>query len=202
MATQNETAYTQSSQRANATASAWVNHYLPGVKAQGHVLDLAAGRGRHTRHALSLGFSVTAIDRDISGLGDLAGQSNLSLQAYDLEAGGPFPTAPNTFDGVIVTNYLWRPILPDIIAAVDPQEGVLIYETFGLGNEAYGRPKNPDFLLKPGELCDAVSGQLTVFSYQHIILEAPDRPKRVVSRICAAGSKHFWHQNPPRPFQP
>ncbi|MGH1419603.1 MAG: class I SAM-dependent methyltransferase [Hyphomicrobiaceae bacterium] len=176
----------------NATASPWVNRYLREIKPNGHILDLAAGSGRHTRLALEAGFSVTAIDRNTLGLGDLAPNSKLTILQHDLENGQPLPFdlqgVPAAFDGVIVTNYLWRPILPDIVSVVGPS-GVLIYETFGVGNEKFGRPKNPNFLLRPGELHDAIAGQLTPMAYQHA---TQDTPPRVISRICAVGRKHPW----------
>jgi hypothetical protein len=76
---------------------------------------------------------------------------------------------------VIVTNYLYRPLLPALVAALKPG-GVLIYETFAQGNEALGKPSNPDFLLHPGELLDAVQGRLTVVAYErHGHAAAPRR---------------------------
>lgn len=98
------------------------------------------------------------------------------------------PFAAHTFGLVVVTNYLWRPILPDIVAAV-ARDGLLVYETFAAGHERYGRPDNPDFLLRPGELIDAVSRRLTPLAYEHVKLAEPDR---IVQRICAAGPLHPW----------
>lgn len=188
--------HTPSGPMPNATASVWVNKYLAGIKPQGHILDVAAGSGRHTRLALSAGYSVTAIDRDISGLADLTGHNNLTAVEHDLESSAPWPFS-QTYDGLVVTNYLWRPILPSIVAAVGCS-GVLIYETFGRGNERYGRPKNPDFLLQPGELCEAIVGQLTPIAYQHVTIQEPKTlAKRVVSRLCAIGPDHHWHTDPP-----
>ncbi len=180
----------------NATASAWVNKFLTGIKPQGHILDVAAGSGRHARAALAAGYRVTAIDRDISGMADLSRHDSLTAVEYDLEQGESWPFS-RVFDGLIVANYLYRPILPDIVAAVAP-DGVLIYETFGQGNQRYGRPKNSDFLLRPAELCEAVAGRLTPVAYQHATLQNPKtQAKRVVSRICAIGPDHRWYVDPP-----
>lgn len=114
------------------------------------VLDLACGGGRHTRLALELGHQVTAVDIDVSGLRDLGGQTGLNVLEADLE-GASWPFEAECFDVVIVANYLWRPLLTLISASVRPG-GLLLYETFGVGNEAYGKPSNPEFLLKTGEL--------------------------------------------------
>jgi SAM-dependent methyltransferase len=149
----------------------------------GDVLDIACGAGRHTRYFLSRGHRVTAIDCDLSRLTDLRDCAELELHQIDLEAGagdGPLPGGP--FGGVVVTNYLWRPLLPAIVAAV-ANGGVLLYETFAAGNAAHGKPSNPDFLLHPGELLEAVSGRLQVVAYEHGVIADP-RPA-VVQRICA-----------------
>jgi len=131
----------------------------------GQVLDLAAGGGRHTRYFRDLGFQVTAVDRDTSRLSDLTGR-NVEVVAADLEDGSPWPFSERQFDGIVVTNYLHRPLFPRLAAALAPG-GVLIYETFGQGNERYGKPSNPAFLLRPGELLEfaAVHG-LQVLAYE------------------------------------
>jgi SAM-dependent methyltransferase len=131
--------------------SPWVRRFSGLVPAGGPVLDVAAGGGRHTRFFLGLGHPVTAIDRDLSGLADLREAAGAALLALDLEDGRPWPLRDRRFAGVIVTNYLHRPLLPDIVASVAPG-GCLIYETFALGNARFGKPSNPDFLLRPGEL--------------------------------------------------
>src|SRR5579862_1445270 len=137
------------------TPSAWVRRFRPLIREGGRVLDLAAGAGRHTRLFLDMGFSVTAVDRDIAGLRPLAGD-RCEICAIDLEAGAPgsMLTPLGTYDGIVVTNYLHRPLFPSIAAALAP-EGVVIYETFAVGNERFGRPRSPDFLLRPGELLRA-----------------------------------------------
>jgi SAM-dependent methyltransferase len=147
----------------------------------GSVLDLACGGGRHTRFFLEGGHHVTAVDRDTSGLGGLTHPA-LTVVEADLEDGRPFPLAGQRFDGVVVTRYLHRPLLPDLVAAVAPG-GVLIYETFAAGQEAYGRPTNPEFLLNPGELLEAVRGSLRVLAYEDLTVDEP--APSAVQRICA-----------------
>ena len=111
------------------------------------MLDLAAGNGRHSRLLLKSGFAVCAADREVSALTPLA-ESGCSVQQVDLETGDAWPLGVG-FDAIVVTNYLHRPLLPGIRQALAPG-GVLIYETFAQGNERFGRPRNPDFLLRPG----------------------------------------------------
>jgi SAM-dependent methyltransferase len=132
------------------TPSGWVRRFAPLIRAGGRVLDLAAGAGRHTRLLLDMGLSVTAIDRDVDLLRDLAG-SRCEVRALDLETGdldGVVARLGDGHDGIVVTNYLYRPLLRPLAAALAPG-GVLIYETFMTGNERFGRPRNPDFLLRP-----------------------------------------------------
>ena len=131
-------------------ASPWVERYVTHIPRPGVVLDLACGSGRHTRLLAALGHAVLAVDRDPAALSGLLGWPGVTAEAMDLE-GADWPLAGRRFSGIVVTNYLWRPRLPDVLAMLAPG-GVLIYETFMLGNEAYGKPSNPDFLLQPGEL--------------------------------------------------
>jgi SAM-dependent methyltransferase len=164
------------------TPSAWVRRFIPLIRPGGRVLDLAAGAGRHTRFLIDMGFRVTAIDRDIARLRPLAG-GTCDVHALDLEAGAPEsalgPLAG--FDAVVVTNYLHRPLFAPIAAALAPN-GVLIYETFAVGNERFGRPCNPDFLLRPGELLEAFAA-LTIVAFEEgeVVLPRP----AVVQRIAA-----------------
>ena len=144
--------------------SPWVLRFAGRVPEGGPVLDLACGGGRHSRLFLARRHAVTAIDRDISGIADLSGTPGLEALEADLENGSPFPLAGRRFAGVIVTNYLYRPLLPALVAAVAPG-GVLIYETFARGNERFGRPRNPDHLTRPGELLEAARGKLRVVAY-------------------------------------
>jgi len=161
--------------------SPWVARFLGLAPAGGRILDLAAGGGRHTRLARARGYAATAVDLDVGGLADLRGDDGVEIVAADLE-GGSWPLGERRFAGVVVTNYLHRPLMPRLVAAV-AEGGALIYETFAEGNEAFGKPTNPNFLLKPGELLDAVRGTLTVAAYEHGKIDSP-RPA-VVQRIAA-----------------
>ncbi|MGQ0677715.1 MAG: class I SAM-dependent methyltransferase [Rhodospirillales bacterium] len=161
--------------------SPWVTRFAGLVPRGGVVLDLACGGGRHARHFLGLGHPVVAVDRDIAGVADLKGRGDVELVLADLE-NAPWPFGRQSFPGVVVTNYLWRPLLPRIVAAVAPG-GALIYETFARGNERFGRPSNPDFLLNDGELLQAVEGQLDVEAYE--CLEVAEPRPAMVQRIAA-----------------
>ncbi len=165
-----------------AAPSAWVERFLPLVRPGGRVLDLAAGSGRHTRLLLDRGFEVLAVDREISALSPLAGP-RCAVRTADLETGAPWPLGGG-FDGIVVANYLHRPLLPAIAGALAPG-GFLIYETFARGNERFGRPRNPAFLLAPGELLDAFRS-LTVVAFEQGEVAMP-RPA-VVQRIAATAS--------------
>jgi SAM-dependent methyltransferase len=165
-----------------ASPSAWIVRFAPLVTAAAPVLDLACGQGRHIRFFLDRGHLVTAVDIDVSGLDDLGDEKRLEVVQADLEDGSPWPLPGRRFGAVVVTNYLWRPLFPHIIDSIDA-EGVLLYETFARGNEVYGRPTHPEFLLWPGELIELVQGRLQVVAYEHGYLEQP-RPT-VRQRICA-----------------
>jgi SAM-dependent methyltransferase len=165
-----------------AEAAAWVARFAPMVPAGGPVLDLACGSGRHGRLFLARGHPVTFLDRDVGSVEDLKGGPEVEILQADLEDGRPFPLDGRYFAGVVVTNYLFRPILPDIVSCVAPG-GLLIYETFARDNERFGKPSNPDFLLKPGELLDAVRGALRVIAYEDVVEEKPKPAAR--QRIAA-----------------
>lgn len=183
--------------------SDWVRRFLPGVAAGGAVLDLACGSGRHLRLARAAGHPVTGLDRDLAGLADLADAPDVERIVFDLEAeaGPAFPLAGRRFAGVIVTNYLHRPLLPAICALV-ADDGVLIYETFARGHERHGRPFNPSFLLAPDELLvAALSGGLTVVGYEHGELAgdaARGSSPKIVQRLAAVGPSHPWVVRAPR----
>jgi len=164
------------------TPSAWVRRFAPLIRPGGRVLDLAAGAGRHTRLLLDMGFRVTAVDRDIEGLRPFAGDQ-CEIHAIDLEASAPEHALGQFgfYDGIVVTNYLHRPLFASIAAALAP-EGVLIYETFAIGNERFGRPRNPDFLLRPGELLEAFA-TLRIIAFEEGEVSLP-RPS-VIQRIAA-----------------
>ena len=135
--------------------SPWVVRHLAHIAQSGLVLDLACGSGRHARLLASRGYQVMAVDRNARALAGLSGLAGVKTAELDLE-GEEWPLAGQHFAGIVVTNYLWRPRLPDLMALLAPG-GVLIYETFMLGNEAFGKPSNPEFLLRPGELREVVA---------------------------------------------
>jgi SAM-dependent methyltransferase len=174
-----------------ATPSAWVQRWAPLVSAGGPVLDVACGGGRHALFFAARGHAVTAVDRDPAAIAALAGQADITALCADIE-GGHWPYAGQQFAAVVVTNYLHRPLFPALMAALAPG-GVLIYETFAQGNEAYGRPANPDFLLQRGELLRAV-GPARVVAYEDLYVEQP-RPA-MVQRICAVVTARVTGENP------
>ncbi|WP_345814328.1 class I SAM-dependent methyltransferase [Paraburkholderia sp. PREW-6R] len=174
--------------------SRWVRHWAHLVAPGGAVLDVACGAGRHARFFASCGHPVTAVDRDCAALAMLraappiAPATTTAIPApiitlnADLE-GAAWPLPPDaTFAAVVVTNYLHRPLFPQLMKALAPG-GVLIYETFATGNGSVGKPSNPAFLLAPGELLDVVRGHLRVVAFQDGFLAQP-RPA-YVQRICA-----------------
>lgn len=162
--------------------SPWVERFAGLVQPGGPVLDIASGYGRHFRYFLERGHPVTGVDIDVSGLADLAGQARAEIVEADLEGGAPWPFAGRAFAGIIVVNYLHRPLFPLLIEAL-AEGGVLIYETFALGNERFGRPRNPEHLLRPGELVAAVEGRLAIVACEHGLVRRP-RPA-AVGRLCA-----------------
>ena len=164
------------------TISSWVRRYAPLIPG-GDVLDLACGNGRHSRHLASLGHSVVAVDRDPDALA-LAAGPDITNSAIDLEQqGAVWPFGPARFAGIVVTNYLHRPLTAAMIASLAP-DGVLIYETFSDGNAQFGKPSNPDFLLQAGELLDwAREHGLRVVAFEDGVVDAPKTA--MVQRICA-----------------
>ncbi|MEE2997459.1 MAG: methyltransferase domain-containing protein [Pseudomonadota bacterium] len=161
------------------TPSPWVVRFLPLISKNGDVLDLACGQGRHSVFLASEGLRITALDRDISRL---PRDERINPVEANLEEGNPWPLAGQRFDGIVVTNYLHRPLFPILIDSLRPG-GVMIYETFSIGNEAYGRPRDPEFLLREGELLEAFSGKLTVVAYEAGAIDQP--APAVVQRIAA-----------------
>jgi SAM-dependent methyltransferase len=158
--------------------SPWIRRWSHLVPANGTVLDLACGGGRHARWFAARGHKVTAVDRDAAALATLQGVAQ-TLES-DIE-NGPWPLADRQFDAVVITNYLWRPLFPRILAAVAPG-GVLLHETFAQGNETVGKPSRPDFLLAPGELLQAYGRELRVVAFEDGFL---DGPPRYLQRIAA-----------------
>jgi SAM-dependent methyltransferase len=167
------------SPQSSTAASAWVTRFLPLIKPNGLVLDLAAGSGRHVRLLRDRGFAVCAVDRDTTALSAFAGQ-DCEVRQIDLETDDRWRLGDD-YDGIIVINYLHRPLLPAIATALAPG-GVLIYETFARGNERFGHPRNPDFLLRPGELLQAFA-TLSVVAFEQGEVSAP-RPA-MIQRIAA-----------------
>ena len=157
--------------------SDWVTRWTHLIPAGGPVLDVACGFGRHMRWLSQQGHPVTGVDRAQDAVDAVASLGEAVLA--DLEI-APWPLPGRAFAGVVVTNYLWRSLLPDIVRSVAPG-GVLIYETFAAGNETVGKPARPDFLLQPGELLRSCDG-LCVVAYEDGFL---DEPARFVQRIAA-----------------
>ena len=154
--------------------SDWVLRWAPLVE-RGPVLDVACGAGRHAMVFAERGFEVLAVDRDEQAL-----PGSIRFVRADLEDGSPWPWPGKRFAAIVVTNYLHRPLFPRLVDSLD-EGGVLIYETFMAGNERYGRPSNPDFLLRPGELLEAF-GTLTVVACEQGTVERPK--KAALQRIC------------------
>ena len=172
------------------TVSPWVARWAP-FAAEGKVLDLACGMGRHSRHFAALGHPVLAVDRDASALIHAAGEGIVTLHA-DLEGDDDTTSAqlavllrPQQFAAIVVTNYLHRPLMAALLASLR-EDGMLIYETFAVGNELFGKPSNPAFLLGEGELLALAKGarlRIVAFEEGHVGTVKP----AVIQRICAVG---------------
>ena len=193
--------------------SPWVRRFAPLIPADGRdrgpVLDLACGNGRHTRLFVELDYRVVALDRTIEPVADLSANPAVELIEADLETENPVfsgggALAGRTFAGIVVVNYLHRPLFPALLDALEPG-GVFIYETFARGNERFTRPRNPDHLLLGGELLDLVRGRLQVVAYEHGLVETGPLPG-VIQRLCAAAppgpSTREDGEPPPRPVLP
>jgi len=163
--------------------SAWIARFPHLVARGARVLDVAAGRGRHARLFAARGAHVVAVDHDADALAALRGVADIDVLVADLEA-GPWPFAGATFDAIVVTNYLHRPLFTHIIDAL-AADGVLLYETFAVGHEALGRPTNPDFLLRENELLDVARGRLTIVAFEQGRVDG-ERPA-IVQRLAATG---------------
>lgn len=164
-------------------ASAWVVRWAPLIPPGARVLDLACGTGRHALHLANQGFKVEAVDIDLS-LSATAQEQQPRVQwrQFDLES-QPWPYQAGVWQGVVVTNYLHRPLFAHLLESLAPG-GVLIYETFAVGQERYGRPRNPAHLLLPGELLEVTRGRLQVIAYEDVTEPAGASARRV-QRLCA-----------------
>ncbi len=159
--------------------SPWIEKWAGLVPPAATLLDLATGSGRNALFFAARGHRVTAVDIDISRL---PVAENVERVQVDLENGTPWPLAGRRFGAATVTNYLHRPLMPDLLEAIEPG-GVLLYETFMEGNERFGKPSNPAFLLKDGELLELVRGKFSVIAYEARLISAPTMA--MVQRIAA-----------------
>jgi len=186
----------------NLSISPWIQRFSHLLPEPGCVLDLAAGGGRHSRWLLEDGHHVLAIDRDINALKTLradmasgmANESRLDFEIIqaDLEDGSAWPLKGREFKAVIVVNYLFRPLFPHLVRSLAPN-GLLLYDTFAVGQEVFGRPTNPDFLLRPGELLEVAAGQLEVIAFEHGEITSADGPsvKQRMAAIKGVGPKRL-----------
>ena len=166
-------------QGAGGAPSDWVRRFTALLADGARVLDFAAGGGRHARWLAARGCSVTAVDRDAAALATLDGVVGIATRVLELE-GADWPLGGERFDAVVVANYLYRPRLAELFELVRPG-GVLIYETFMLGNERFGKPSNPDFLLRPRELLDCLPEGWSVVAFEQGEIERP----AMIQRLCA-----------------
>jgi SAM-dependent methyltransferase len=171
-----------------AAPSPWIARFAPLIPAGARVLDLACGHGRHSRFLAARLCDVVAIDRDSQALVALAGVPRVTTIAADLE-GGPWPLSGQQFDAIVAANYLHRPLFPKLLDALD-SDGAFLYETFAAGNEAYGRPSNPDHLLAADELLSLLRERLTIVAFEQGRVGGV-RPA-VMQRIAAVGRDRRW----------
>lgn len=164
------------------TPSDWVARFAPLVPAGRTVLDVACGNGRHSRLFAERGNRVVAVDIDLRGVADLASEPRIDLVQADLE-GADWPFTGRRFGTIVVTNYLHRPLLPTLLSAIEPG-GLVIYETFAIGNQRFGKPSNPAYLLRPGELLAWAQPGLQVIAYEHGEIASPKAA--VMQRLAAA----------------
>lgn len=169
--------------------SPFVTRFAHLVPTGARLLDLACGYGRHARFFAGRGCRVVAVDRDAVALATMEGVAGIETRALDLEDAG-WPLAGERFDAIVVANYLHRPLQGPLLSAL-AIDGVLLYETFCRGNEAYGRPTNLDFLLERDELLRLADGRLTVVAFEQGRVSADGRAA-VVSRLAAVGLARPW----------
>jgi SAM-dependent methyltransferase len=168
--------------------SPWVARHAALIAPGMRVLDLAAGHGHHARFLAERGAEVLAVDRDAAALATLAGTPRVTTRVADLE-GTDWPLAGERFDAIVVVHYLYRPRVADLLSLIG-DAGVLIYETFAAGNEAFGRPSNPDFLLRDGELLAWSRDRMTVVAFEQGKVSLYGS-SAVIQRIAAIGA-HAW----------
>jgi SAM-dependent methyltransferase len=169
---------------ASLSPSPWIVRYAHLVAAGARLLDVASGHGRHARFFARRGCRVLAVDRDAGALASLARVAGVETAVVDLE-GNEWPLAGERFDAIVVANYLHRPLVPNLLAAL-ADDGTLLYETFARGNEIFGRPSNPAFLLEAGELLRVVEGRLEVVAFEEGRVTREGRDA-VVQRMAAVG---------------
>lgn len=163
--------------------SPWITRFAPLLRAGSTLLDVACGGGRHLRHFRDRGLTVTGVDIDLRGVADLEGRPGVTLVQADLEGPDGCPPALAGFDGIVVTNYLHRPLLPALAGALKPG-GLLLYETFANGNQRHGRPSSPAFLLREGELLRlAADHGLQVVAFEQGEVSSPKAA--IVQRLAA-----------------
>ena len=179
-------------EHASLAPSPWIERYAHLIRPGARVLDLAAGNGRNARFLAARGARVLAVDRDAAALAASAGVRDLETRIVDLETGA-WPLANERFDAIVVCHYLHRPLFPHVRAA-RAGDGVLLYETFSDGQQAFGRPSNPDFLLRPGELLElaALAPPLTVVAFEQGVVLHEGRARAVIQRIVAVGAEGSW----------
>ena len=166
--------------------SYWVKRFQPLIPHKGKVLDLAAGSGRHAYYLLNKGYRVVAVDKNIVPLQFLTKYPAAEIEEADLENGLNYSFDGKEFDGILVSNYLHRPLLEPLLRALTPS-GIFIYETFARGNEIYNRPRNPNYLLCSSELIKLVETKLQIIAYEHGIIQT-EAGLRVKQRICASNT--------------
>ncbi len=169
--------------------SSWIARFAALIATGARVLDLACGQGRHARYFAARGANVLAVDRDATALAGLAGAARIETRVVDLES-GEWPLGGERFGAIVVANYLHRPLFPALLRAL-ADDGVLLYETFASGNEAYGRPNNPDFLLERDELLSLAEGRLTVIAFEQGVVSLRGQ-SAVVQRLAGVGPARPW----------
>jgi SAM-dependent methyltransferase len=179
---------TPSNRHFGLTPSPWVVRFAALVPSGARLLDLAAGHGRHSLFFAARGARVLAVDRDAVALATFATAAGVETRVVDLETGA-WPFSGERFDAIVAIHYLHRPLFPQLLSAL-ADDGVVLYETFAAGNEAFGKPSNPDFLLTRDELLDLASDRLTVVAFEQGVIEG--ERTAVVQRLAAVGRARRW----------